>query len=185
MLLSYGSISSNSQCQLEKSDNLSDVASALVAFANSKFKEREKILERFYKKWSKYPNLTNKWLTINAHIKDKNNLKRVKKLLKHPAFSLKNPNNVYALIRAFAENNLIGFHDAKGKGYKFLADQIIAIDKFNPMLAAMIAAPFTQGYKLDKKQKLLLAKELKRINGSRDISSNVYEITSKTLNKQV
>ena len=182
MLLSYGSISSNSQCQLEKSDNLSDVASALVAFANSKFKEREKILQKFYKKWSIYPYLANKWLTINAHIKDKNNLKRVKKLLKHPAFSLKNPNNVYALIRAFAENNLIGFHDAKGKGYKFLADQIIAIDKFNPMLAAVITAPLTAGYRLDEKRKALLEKELRRINKRSSLSSNVYEITSKVLN---
>ena len=68
-------------------------------------------------------------------------LARVKELLKHPAFDLKVPNKVYALIRAFAANH-VRFHAADGGGYEFLADQVIALNALNPQVAARMARAF-------------------------------------------
>ncbi|MBU0743770.1 MAG: aminopeptidase N, partial [Gammaproteobacteria bacterium] len=167
--------------QLEEADNITDAYASLVAIANSNFGKRKKILDQYYRKWRRQPNLVNKWLVINASIKSKGTLKRIKELLKHPGFNFKNPNNVYALIRTFSENNLANFHAVNGEGYKFLADQIIAIDKFNPQLAAIISVPLSSGHKLDVKRQELLHKQLVRISKRDGLSSNVYEITSKLL----
>ena len=65
-------------------------------------------------------------------------LARVRELLAHPAFDLKVPNKVYALIRAFGSNH-VRFHAADGGGYAFLADQVIALDALNPQVAARMA----------------------------------------------
>ncbi|MDR1057378.1 MAG: aminopeptidase N [Coxiellaceae bacterium] len=167
--------------QLDHADNLTDIYASLVALANSTYKKRELVLESFYKKWRNHPNLVNNWLTLNANIKLRGNLNRVKKLLNHPAFNLKNPNNVYALIRTFCENNLINFHAKNSMGYKFLTSQILTIDKFNPQLAAILATPLTWGYKFDEKRSKLMQKQLRKIKQTPGLSPNVYEIIARAM----
>jgi aminopeptidase N len=51
---------------------------------------------------------------------------RVKELTSHPAFTLKNPNKVYALLGSFAVNQ-VNFHAADGSGYTFMGEQILAL----------------------------------------------------------
>jgi aminopeptidase N len=55
-------------------------------------------------------------------------LARVKALMQHPAFTMKNPNKVRALVGAFAGQNLVNFHAADGSGYRFLADLVIELN---------------------------------------------------------
>ncbi|OGT08764.1 MAG: hypothetical protein A2V89_00200 [Gammaproteobacteria bacterium RBG_16_37_9] len=167
--------------QLEQADNLTDIYASLTALVNSNYDKREQVLEDYYQKWHDQPNLVNKWLMINACIKSPGNMQRIQRLLNHPGFNYKNPNKVFALIRIFCENNLINFHALNGEGYKFLADQIIIIDKFNPQLAALITSPLTHGHKLGKVRQQLLQEQLIRINQEPGLSKNVYEITDKAI----
>ena len=46
---------------------------------------------------------------------------RVKELTSHPAFTLKNPNKVYALLGGFGANQ-VNFHVPDGSGYSFMSD---------------------------------------------------------------
>ena len=62
-------------------------------------------------------------------------------LTAHPAFDAKNPNRLRALVSTFASFNPARFHDPSGAGYRFLADQILAVDGFNPMTAARLVEP--------------------------------------------
>ena len=62
-------------------------------------------------------------------------------LTAHPAFEAKNPNRLRALVSTFAGFNPVRFHDPSGSGYRFLADQILATDGFNPMTAARLVEP--------------------------------------------
>src|SRR5208337_1587326 len=112
--------------QLEQADNFTDRWACLNALANSEYSNKNQILEDYYQKWQDQPNLINNWLTLNATIKLPGTLQRVEKLILHPAFNIKNPNKVRALINAFCENNLINFHAISGDGYRFLADQVLA-----------------------------------------------------------
>ena len=165
--------------QLERADNLTDVQACLGALANSNYDLKEKILETYYQRWQDQPNLVNKWLLLNATIKLPGTLQRVQQLMLHPAFNIKNPNKVRSLLRVFCENNLINFHLIDGAGYKFLADQVLVIDKFNPQLAASITIPLTQGQKFDKKRQQLMQQQLIRISQEPKLSKNVYEIVNK------
>ena len=169
--------------QLEHADNMSDILASLTALANSNYSKREQVLEEYYQKWQHQPDLVDKWLALHAVIKLSGTLERIQNLIQEPRFNIKNPNKVYSLIRAFCENNHINFHAENGAGYKFLTDQVLAIDKFNPHLAAAIVAPLTRGYKLDKARRLLLQQQLLRINKEPTLSKNVYEIINKAINE--
>ena len=59
----------------------------------------------------------------------------VRALMKHPAFDIKNPNRVRALIGAFSANHL-RFHDADGSGYRLVGEVIRTLDPINPQVAA-------------------------------------------------
>ena len=56
----------------------------------------------------------------------------------HPAFSIANPNRVYALIGAFAAGNPTQFNAADGSGYDFVAEIVLALDRKNPQVAARL-----------------------------------------------
>jgi aminopeptidase N len=167
--------------QLKNADNLTDILSSLTALANSLYPSRDDLLEEFYQKWHKEPLLVNKWLTINATIKHDNTLHRIKRLANHSGFNIKNPNNVYSLIRAFCEGNLHNFHAKDGSAYRFLTEQIIIIDQFNPNVAASLAKSLISGCKFDKRRKNLLKTELMKLHAHPSLSSNVFEIVNKGL----
>ena len=53
-------------------------------------------------------------------------------LTAHPAYDGKTPNRLRALVGGFSEGNPARFHDPSGGGYRFLADQILAVDALQP-----------------------------------------------------
>ncbi len=104
----------------------------------------------------------------------------MKELLAHPAFDIKVPNKVYALIRAFAANH-VRFHAADGTGYAFLADQVIRLDTLNPQVAARMARAFDRWKKFDDPRKAAARAALERIRDSKGLSKDVAEIVTKAL----
>ncbi len=166
--------------QFRQGGNMTDVLAALVGLANSAGPEREEALAAFYEKWQDDPLVVDKWLTIQAASRLPGTLGRVKALLGHRSFTLKNPNKVRALIGAFAANP-VRFHDSSGAGYAFLADQVLAIDPLNPQIAARLATAFTTWRRYEAKRATLLQAELERIMNQPKLSKDVYEIVSKSL----
>ena len=57
---------------------------------------------RFYARYRDNPLVLDKWFAVQATAPSHAALDRVEALAGHPAFSFKNPNRVYALIRSFA-----------------------------------------------------------------------------------
>lgn len=166
--------------ELKDADNLTDRMACLSALANSSYAKKDQVLNEYYQKWQDEPNLVINWLILNANIKLPGTLQRVKNLMTHAAFDIKNPNKVRALIGVFG-NNLVNFHVANGDGYKFLADQVLVIDKFNPDMAAQIVLPLTKGYKFDKERQQLMQQQLLRIKQEPGLSKGVYEVVSKVM----
>ena len=122
-----------------------------------------------------------KWLTIQGGISDEMSLVRIEKLEEDAIYNKTVPNLVRALIGAFSRN-LEQLHHNTGRGYKFLADKILEMDKINPQVASRLAAAFKDYKRLEEEQKKLMETHLKRILDTDGLSKNVYEITSKTLN---
>jgi aminopeptidase N len=121
-----------------------------------------------------------KWLRVQALSRLPGTLAEVKRLTTHPAFSIKNPNKVYALIGAFTGNHL-RFHAADGSGYEFVAEQIIALDKLNPQVAARMARAFDRYRKFDEGRQRHARGALERIRDTPGLSKDVSEIVTKGL----
>jgi aminopeptidase N len=106
---------------------------------------------------------------------------RLKQLLKHPNFSLKNPNRARSLISSFCGMNPGAFHRADGAGYRFWADQVIALDGMNPQFAARIARTMDRWSQLAEPYRSAAHAALTRVAAKADLSGNVREIITAAL----
>ena len=168
--------------QFEQADNMTERLTALAVLVNSDFQaERDKALESFAEHFKDNPLVMDQWFSVQAGNTQPGGLERVQHLMQHPAFTLKNPNKVRALIGAFANQNLVNFHRADGAGYRFLADQVIVLNTLNPQIASRLLAPLTRWRKYDAGRQGLMKMELERILASGELSSDVYEVVSKSL----
>ncbi|MBK5540924.1 aminopeptidase N [Pseudomonas sp. TH05] len=168
--------------QFEHADNMTERLTALAVLVNSPYEEEKAwALELFAENFKDNPLVMDQWFSVQAASGLPGGLARVKALMQHPAFNIKNPNKVRALIGAFAGQNLINFHAADGSGYRFLADLVIELNAFNPQIASRQLAPLTRWRKYDSARQALMKAELERIRASGELSSDVFEVVSKSL----
>ncbi|MDW7773396.1 MAG: aminopeptidase N [Desulfobulbaceae bacterium] len=167
--------------QYQGVDNMTDKAAALKAVVNCDREKGDELLADFYELWKDDPLVVDKWLTMQAVCPLPGTLARVKALTEHPAFVLKNPNKVRALIGAFAQANQVRFHDVSGAGYSFLADFIIRLNSMNPQIAARMLTPLTTWKRYDSTRQALMRGELERITAIPDLSGDVAEVAEKSL----
>jgi aminopeptidase N len=161
--------------------NMTDTIGALRCLVNIGSTLKDQALQEFYATWHHQPLIVDKWLTMQAVSKLEDTLPQVEKLLQHPAFDLKNPNKVYSLIGAFAQQNLSRFHSIDGSGYKFLTACVLQLNQFNPIVAARMVKPLTEWRRYDKKRQSLMKAELEVILQQKKLSKDVYELVSKSL----
>ena len=170
--------------QFQQADNMTDQQAALRLLVNSKAEAAEPVardaLAAFYKQWRHEPLVVDQWFSVQACCPLPGGLTRVLSLLEHPDFSLKNPNKVRALIGAFCTHNHINFHAADGAGYTFLADQILALDRLNPQIAARSLTPLTRWRKFGKGRRDLMLAQLLRLKSASDLSKDVFEVVEKS-----
>src|SRR5438105_2530734 len=166
--------------QLQQADNMTDAMAALSCLANLDCPERQPALDAFYEKWKHEPLVVDKWLTVQSTSRLPDTLPRVTRLLSHPAFDIKVPNKVYALIRGFASNH-VRFHAADGSGYAFVADQVIALNAINPQFAARMARGFDRWKWFDAARRAKAQAQSERIGDTEGLSKDVAEIVTKAL----
>ncbi len=167
--------------QFEQAGNMTDQLAALTSIVNSDHPAKEQALQDFYQQWQDEDLVIDKWFTLQAVSSNADTFERVKSLMAHPAFDLKTPNRVRALVGAFSQSNPIHFHRLDGGGYQFLADQIIALNALNPQVAARLIAALTQWRRYDTERQQLMTAQLQRIMQTENISRDVYEVASKSL----
>ncbi|MNQ01457.1 Aminopeptidase N [compost metagenome] len=168
--------------QFEVCDNMTERLAALAVLVNSSFEEEKaKALASFADFFNDNPLVMDQWFSVQAACSLPGGLARVQQLMAHPAFTLKNPNKVRALIGAFSGQNPVNFHQADGSGYRFLADQVITLNALNPQIASRLLGPLTRWGKYDDARQALMKAELERILASGELSSDVYEVVSKSL----
>lgn len=162
-------------------DNMTDTISALNALANCNCPERGELLGTFYEKWKRDALVVDKWLAIQARSKLPDTLEQVKRLMQHPAFALRNPNKVRALIGAFSHGNPVRFHAADGSGYDLLEHVVVALDGINPMVAARLLGAFSRWRKYEPVRRAHMRNALMRVLERPDVSKDCYEIATKSL----
>ncbi len=164
--------------------NMTDAIGGLTALMLMGGPEYEKALADFYQRWQSEPLVVDKWFALQARDPDESALGRVVGLTAHPAFDSKNPNRLRALVSTFANFNPVRFHDPSGAGYRFLADQILATDRFNPMVAARLVDPLGGWRRYKPELGALMRGELQRILDTEGLSKNVFELVSRALGEE-
>ena len=171
--------------QLKIARNMTEESAALrelVFSGSARAKEsKESSLLAFYQKWKSEPLVVDLWLGIQASCPLEGTLSKVKDLMQHESFDLKIPNRVRALISQFASSNFVNFHNISGDGYKFLGDRVAELNEINPQIASRLMVPLTRWRKYDETRQDMMKRELARILEIKSLSSDVYEIASKSL----
>ena len=167
--------------QFKSARNMTDQIAALSAIVNEDHPEKAECLDAFYRQWQSEALVVDKWFALQASGSAPDTLATVTALLRHPAFDLKNPNRVRSLIGAFSQANPLHFHAANGRGYRFLTDQIIALNVINPQVASRMLTALTQWRRYDADRQTLMRAALERIMTTEAISKDVYEVASKSL----
>ena len=121
------------------------------------------------------------WFAAQAQSPRAGTLKRVEALMRHPLFALTAPNKVRALIGTFAAGNPVQFNRPDGAGYAFHVDQVLALDRINPQIAARMLGAFRSWRTLETGRRGLARKALQRLARAKSLSSDVHEIVSKML----
>ncbi|HYM46935.1 MAG TPA: aminopeptidase N C-terminal domain-containing protein, partial [Burkholderiaceae bacterium] len=173
--------------QLVASTNMTDAHSALSVIVNSAAPFKAEALVQLARVWSEQPLLMNKWFqlqaTAMAHPGEPPVVERVRVLMRHTRFSLSNPNNVNALIRSFCVSNEAEFHRMDADGYAFWVDQVLALDRINPTIAARIARALDRWRKFTPDRRAAMQVALERVARQPALSRDVREIVGKSLSQ--
>ena len=167
--------------QLDASDNMTDTLAAMRGLVMAESPLAGKALAEFEASWKDDALVMDKWFIIQAAKPGRDTVNKVLELMQHPAFSIRNPNKVRALIGVFAMLNPTGFHAADGSGYAFLADRTIELDALNPQVAARMASCFNRWKRYDSGRQKLMKEQLQRIAAVEGLSGDVAEIVNHAL----
>ncbi|PJG48077.1 aminopeptidase N [Sphingobium sp. LB126] len=166
--------------QFSEADNMTERQAALATLANGTSAEREAALDIFYNRYRDDALTLDKWFQTQAFAFHPDTVDLVEDLGRHKDFTLANPNRVRSLYGAFAGNQW-AFHHRSGKGYRLVADCIIALDKLNPQTAARLVPPLGRWKRFDEGRAALMKAELQRILAVPGLSKDVTEQVSKSL----
>jgi len=166
--------------QFEGADNMTDRQGALMTLVNSKSDKRIAALDIFYNRYADNALVLDKWFQTQALATREDTAEAVEELAKHRDFTLSNPNRARALVGAFAINQR-AFHSGEGRGYRFVADQLIALDKLNPQTAAKLVPPLGRWKRFDETRAAKMRAELERILATPGLSKDMTEQVGKSL----
>jgi aminopeptidase N len=159
-------------------DNLTDRLAALQAIARCDESALQQALDHFHAQWRHEPLAIDKWFAIQARMASPGDLGRITALGRHRDFDRRNPDRLRALVETFALENPTGFHSPDGNGYVFVAEQILAVDQFNPITAARLIDCFADWRRYVRPRAERMRGQLQRIVATRGISANVAERAS-------
>jgi aminopeptidase N len=160
---------------------MTDVIAALSTLANLELAERDTALAAFYARWRDEALVVDKWLQVQATSRLPGTAARVRELMQHPAFDLRNPNKVYALVRSFCGANPRHFHAADGSGYALAADVVIALQAINPQVASRLARSFDRWRQFDAVRQGHARTALERIMACEGLANDVAEVVGNAL----
>ncbi len=169
------------QAQLEVSDNMTDTLAALGSLVRTRHPSAEGALAAFEQQWKDDALVMDKWFAMQAAQPGHDTVVRVRELMGHPAFSMRNPNKVRSLVGAFAMANPTGFHAPDGSGYQFLAERVLELNSLNPQVAARMVSAFNRWKRFDPARQALMREALERIASQPGLSPDVAEIVSNAL----
>ena len=160
--------------------NMTLVKGAISALNNVDIAKRELALQQFHDNWKSHPLVMENWFLWQASSVVAGTPEKCKELMRHPAFDPENPNKLRSVIGGFASGNPVHFHADDGSGYRFLAEQLLLLDKKNPQISARLAIPLTRfGNFIEDRQNLMI-EALENLSEN-SLSPDLAEVVLKSL----
>ena len=163
--------------------NMTDRLGALAALVNGHAELAEPALARFHAMFKDEPTVIDKWFALQAMApeRDGRTFAKVRQLIQHPDFTLKNPNRARSLLISLCKMNPAAFHRADAAGYVFWADQLLALDAINPQIAGRVARVMDRWNVLAEPYRSAALEAIRRVAAKPDLSSDVREIIERAL----
>ena len=135
--------------EYRRAENMTDAMAALECLANSAGAERERALGMFYEKWKDEALVVDKWFRVQATSGLPGTLERVKALHGPSRVRPEEP-EPRALAAARLRHGQPGaLPRRRRRGYRFVAEQVVALDRINPQIASRLARAFDRWKKYD------------------------------------
>jgi aminopeptidase N len=163
--------------------NMTDRFNALNALVSSGHTLAAQALARFHAIFKDEALVIDKWFSLQAGASDRGGdiLPLVKQLMKHPDFSLKNPNRARSVIFAFCSANPGAFHRPDAAGYVFWSERVIELDAINPQVAARLARALDRWSKLAEPYRSAAREAIARVAAKPDLSKDTHEVVTRAL----
>ncbi len=167
--------------QFAQARNLTDRLGALSVLLSAQAAGATEALDAFAARHAGDALVLDQWLTLQAVQPHDETVEHVAALTAHPAFRWTNPNNVYALVGAFALRNPRAFHRADGAGYRFVADAVARLDTLTPQVSARLATAFGGWRRFEPLRRALMHRELQRLAARDALSPDLADIVGRSL----
>ena len=163
--------------------NMTDRFNALNALVSSGHALAVQALARFHAIFKDEALVIDKWFSLQAGAPDRGGdiLPLVKQLMKHPDFSIKNPNRARSVIFNFCSANPGAFHRPDAAGYVFWSDRVIELDAINPQVAARLARGLDRWSKLAEPYRSAEREAIVRVAAKPDLSKDTHEVVTRAL----
>ncbi|MBD8905924.1 aminopeptidase N [Methylorubrum zatmanii] len=169
------------QAQAAAAPNMTDRLAALSTLALLPGEARETGLAAFAERYADEPLVLDKWFAIQATIPEDGTVERIRRLQRHPAFAMTNPNRVRSLVGSFSLANPTQFNRLDGAGYDLVAETVLALDGTNPQVAARLMTAFGSWRRLEGRRRSLAETALRRIAATPGLSRDVTDIGTRSL----
>ena len=169
--------------QFKDAGNMTDRFNALSALVVSGHALAQDTLALFHKMFQHEALVIDKWFALQAGAPDRAGdvLPRVRQLMQHPDFSLRNPNRARSLIFSYCSANPAGFHRADAAGYVYWSEQVLALDAINPQVAARLARAMDRWSRLAEPYRSAAKVAIERVAAKTDLSNDAREVISRAL----
>ena len=169
--------------QFKDAANMTDRFNALTALVGSGHALAQPALERFHRMFRDEALVVDKWFALQAGAPDRGGdvLGKVRQLMQHPDFTLRNPNRARSLIFGFCNANPAAFHRSDAAGYVLWSEQVLALDALNPQVAARLARALDRWSRLAEPYRSAARMAIERVAGKTDLSNDVREVVSRAL----
>ncbi|MBK6471016.1 MAG: aminopeptidase N [Betaproteobacteria bacterium] len=175
--------------------SMTDRLGALSALQNAQSPLGEPALERFLLQAGGDALVIDKWFALQARANEPvpevhgtgpaatpgKVFTRAKALLKHPEFSMRNPNRARSLLTTLCTQNPAAFHRRDAAGYVLWADKLLELDAINPHVAARLARALDRWAALAEPYRSAAREAIARVAAKPDLSNDVREIVTRAL----
>jgi aminopeptidase N len=173
--------------RVKDASSMTDREAALRALVAAGSPLASQALGHFHARFRHDALVVDKWFAIQATAPEPaaegtgRVLAHARTLLAHPDFSLRNPNRARSLIFALCHGNPAALHRPDASGYRFWAEQLLALDGFNPQVASRLARAMDRWRALAEPWRSAAREAIARVAARPELSDEVREIVSRAL----